>query len=240
MKINLKHGFTLVEMSIVLVIIGLIVGSISLGQYLMNNARIRTVIKEFDNLYMAIQLFKEQYEALPGNFTRAGSFWTSATCANSAATAGCNGDGDHTIDWGTSVSGEEHYRVWQHLSLAGFIEGSFTGTNTKSDHYPSKFPNGFYDMRWMYPYSGFAHKNFLELGAWSGSSMDYALLTPNNAYNIDRKIDNGIANSGKIYGVDGMNVALSTCSYAWNTAGGLASYTLSNSNNTCRVQLLIE
>src|SRR5437763_7869808 len=122
--ITKPQGFTLLELSIVLVIIGLLIGGIFVGQSLIHTAQINAVISEFNRYQTAVQNFKQQYQALPGDMNNATSFWGSAggtgadatcfnTLSNTAAT--CNGNGDGSIQ--TSVSlWDEVYRAWQHLA----------------------------------------------------------------------------------------------------------------------------
>src|SRR5437660_1073388 len=99
----MRHGFTLLELSIVLVIIGLLIGGIFVGQSLIHNAQLNAVISEFNRYQTAVQSFKQQYNTLPGDMSNATSFWGSAggtgsdaTCAVVVSTtaATCNGNGD--------------------------------------------------------------------------------------------------------------------------------------------------
>jgi prepilin-type N-terminal cleavage/methylation domain-containing protein len=66
-----NKGFTLVEMSIVLVIIGLIVAGITLGRNLMRNGQLKSVIKEINTIYTFVMQFKDLYEYYPGDFPNA-------------------------------------------------------------------------------------------------------------------------------------------------------------------------
>jgi prepilin-type N-terminal cleavage/methylation domain-containing protein len=229
-------GFTLVELSIVLIILGLIIGAVTLGRHLLSKSQLQAVISEMNFLNSAVTQFKDQFDALPGDFRSAGSFWTSVTCANSSSPAGCNGNGD---GWITSagVSGEECYRIWQHLSLAGLIEGNYTATNTKTDHYKSKFPNGYYNLRTMIPFTNYGYRNFLEIGSWRTTFSDSGVLTPIQAFTIDKKIDDGVANAGKVLGLNG--VLQAGCSYDYTSLAG-ANYTLSTTTPVCRVQKVVE
>jgi prepilin-type N-terminal cleavage/methylation domain-containing protein len=131
----MRHAFSLVELSIVLVILGLLTGGILGGQSLIRAAELRAVSTEFQRYVTASHTFRDKYFGLPGDITNATLIWgaahgTPATCRTTASTgaATCDGNGDgniNTIDSGTTYS--ERHRYWQQLSAAGLIEGSYTG-----------------------------------------------------------------------------------------------------------------
>jgi prepilin-type N-terminal cleavage/methylation domain-containing protein len=108
------HGFTLVEVAIVLVIIGLIMGGVFKGQSLIDNARVRSMNTQLTGIQTAWLSFRERYRAIPGDFAR------SDTQIDSAATPG-NGDGR------VNEAGERA-GVWQQLALAGFMSGHYDGS----------------------------------------------------------------------------------------------------------------
>ena len=134
----MRQGFTLLELSIVLVIIGLLIGGIFVGQSLIHTAQLNAVVTEFNRYQTATQNFKQQYQALPGDMNNAVSFWGSAggtgadaTCATTASTtaATCNGNGDGNVYLQGGIW-LESFRFWQHLANAKMIEGSYTGATT--------------------------------------------------------------------------------------------------------------
>lgn len=133
-------GFSLVELSIVLVILGLLTGGILGGQSLMRAAELRSVTKEFEKYQMAVNTFHDKYFALPGDMPNATQFWGraddgtfSGQCADETADVGtgtqtCNGQGDGWIGRsGDSTETYERFRFWEHLANAGLVEGEFTG-----------------------------------------------------------------------------------------------------------------
>jgi prepilin-type N-terminal cleavage/methylation domain-containing protein len=93
-------GFTLVELSIVLLIIGLIIGGITAGSSLIQQANLKKIINEQNNLRSAINNFKIQFNALPGDFSSAANFWPSATCTSGTVPSGCNGNADGVVGFG--------------------------------------------------------------------------------------------------------------------------------------------
>lgn len=113
-----QRGFTLVEIAIVLVIIGLLLGGILKGQELITSARVRNLANQIEGVKAAYFGFQDRYRALPGDFNLATSQISGATQ---------NGDGDGQIE-----SGAESIALWDHLSHAGFINGTYTYNATES------------------------------------------------------------------------------------------------------------
>jgi type II secretory pathway pseudopilin PulG len=201
-------AFTLVELSIVLLIIGLIIGGITAGSSLIRQANIRAVLAEINNISSAINTFNIQFNALPGDFTNAYNFWPGANCTNSTTTTqnagntSCNGNGDGLV---IDTSGES-VKGWYHLSQAGMLNGSFTGafivtgqedaTNSPS----SKWPNtGYYMHNWWPPIS--LTQIWLMIGGFgAGIGPGGLVFTPMDSYTIDVKIDDGYAAQGAVSG----------------------------------------
>lgn len=132
----MKKGFTLVELSIVLVIIGLIVAGVVMGRDLVRNFQIRDLIGQYEEYVAAINTFKGKYDELPGDSDRMSVFFgqlSSGTCLDTTASDGttCSGDGDGFIEYtATSAGGgtvREGFRFWEHLGLAGMYGGAYTG-----------------------------------------------------------------------------------------------------------------
>lgn len=133
-----NNGFSLVELSIVLVILGLLVGGIMTGQNLIHAAELRSITTEYNKYQTGINLFRDKYFSLPGDMPNAKDFWgvadvTPATCATTASTGmeTCDGDGNGEIIFSNTL-GNESFRFWQHLANAGLIEGTFTGVSTQA------------------------------------------------------------------------------------------------------------
>lgn len=125
-----SSGFTLVELSIVIVIIGLIVAGVVGGQSLVQQSRLRAIVSEQQQVKVALNAFKLEYDAVPGDFATASSYWSGAVgCSSTGGTsalvaADCNGDGNKRI---LIVAGDtgESYMAWRHLGLANLFPGSF-------------------------------------------------------------------------------------------------------------------
>src|SRR5262249_17476276 len=134
---NMRKGFSLIELSIVLVILGLLVGGIMAGQSLIRASEIRSISSEYDRYRTASYAFRDKYFAFPGDIANATDIWgkdttsayACATASGSAASPGtCNGNGDGFIG-SVNVGGAEGVRAWQQLALAGLIEGGYNGLN---------------------------------------------------------------------------------------------------------------
>lgn len=140
-----QAGFTLVEIAIVLVIIGLILGGVLKGQELVTSARVRNIADQQNAIKAAFFAFQDRYKALPGDYPGAG--------ANIPGLVGstANGDGDGFVAYTATGSAspnpnEANESVWAflHMAAAGFIScaaciqngnatGSSTATNTSTN-----------------------------------------------------------------------------------------------------------
>lgn len=115
---RVQSGFSLVELSIVLVILGLLTGGILGGQALIRAAELRTAMSDYSRYTAAVMSFREKYFALPGDMTNATAFWgdNNTVCPDAGITNGtpgtCNGNGDS--NWGSQT---EQFLVWQHLGV---------------------------------------------------------------------------------------------------------------------------
>ena len=118
-----SSGFSLVELSIVLVILGLLVGGILSGQSLIRASELRSITTEYQRYTTAVGTFRDKYFALPGDMPNAQLFWTTAPTGD--------GDGDGLIENNSGDSElNEISTFWIDLTLAGLVEGSFSQTAT--------------------------------------------------------------------------------------------------------------
>lgn len=114
-----QTGFTLTEIAIVLVIIGLLLGGVMKGQAMIENAKIRNLENSVKGDVAAVNTFMDRYKALPGDFKK----------ASKRIKAGLtDGNGNGRIDGG------ERYPFWSHLAAAGIVSGDFDGTSDLPKH----------------------------------------------------------------------------------------------------------
>lgn len=221
----MQRGFSLVELAIVLVILGLLVGGILAGQSLIRAAELRRVATDVQQFQTAFKSFRGKHRGLPGDTAMAVDFYGArggsaadhytASCYASAGTNGtCNGNRNRTIDYGSG----EMYIFWQHLSLAGLIEGYFTGRagpdgpldHDRAENTPrSTLARGAWSTYDRPNAAGdglFFHlpapRALVIGGEESGDSPPYAaLLRPEEAWNIDGKVDDMRPGTGNVIAV---------------------------------------
>ncbi len=118
-----QHGFSLIEIAIVLVIITLLLGGVMKGQELINNAKVANLARDFDSIKQAIYGYQGSYKALPGDDVNA-VLHVAGTVATTPASAIGNG----TIDgsWDSVTATDESVVFWQHVRMAGLLTGSQT------------------------------------------------------------------------------------------------------------------
>jgi prepilin-type N-terminal cleavage/methylation domain-containing protein len=116
-----QQGFTLVEIAIVLVIIGLLLGGILKGQEMITQAKIKNAISDYSGISAAYHGYNDRYRAIPGDDPGADKRWTTAPVAVSG-----NGDGQVAGAYNalTATPEPESRNFWDHLRRAGFIAGS--------------------------------------------------------------------------------------------------------------------
>lgn len=212
-------AFSLVELSIVLVILGLLVGGVLGGRSLIKAAELRAVTTELQQWETAANAFRNKYNALPGDFNRATSFWGSAgTCPPPPGGAPlgnqtCNGTGNGYI--GSATVPAERYEAmlfWHHLAAAGLVGGRFSGVPGSAgtaDHIidenapRSKYPSAGWSIHTPIGSANqydLDYKNSFIFGSQRVGNVATSgkALTPEDAWNIDMKIDDGRPASGGV------------------------------------------
>ncbi|MFO0110492.1 MAG: type II secretion system protein [Alphaproteobacteria bacterium] len=251
-----KAGFSLVELSIVLVILGLLVGGILAGQSLIRAAELRSIATDYQRYTTATQTFRDKYFALPGDMPDATAFWgtdpggcpgTNATPSVDART--CSGDGDGNIDGDGSEANFEGFRYFQHLANAGLIEGKYTGVSASAvngfsgvigQNLPiSKLSNASFYVLWRNPsFVGNAtefagnHGNSMFFGsiASATSHPGAAVMRPEEVWNIDVKLDDGRPGYGSV-----LTRQYATCADASSASDFDCDYRLDVTTISCGV-----
>lgn len=175
-----QSGFTLIEIAIVLVIIGLLLGGILKGQELITQGRIRNVANDFQSMTAAINLYQDRYRALPGDDIGAGTRWSTAAA----------GDGNGQIGgaYNSTTDTDESRKFWQHLRLAGLVGGATTDLAQ-----PANTTSGITGVQ----------NNGLGLNSLIVCSSN---LPGKIAQSIDSQFDDGNAQTGSVRGVLGTTV----------------------------------
>lgn len=246
----MSRAFSLVELSIVLVILGLLTGGILAGQSLIRAAELRSVSTEYNRYLAATQTFRDKYFAAPGDMNNATKFWgdNASACADAAVTDGtpgtCNGNGNGQVVYGAAANGTgEGFQFWNQLALAGLVEGSYSGLagpNNSSDvmlgtNSPrSRLGSAGWSVSYWGNYAGAVSQNFagdygnyLLFGIDTASVNDAQAIRADEAWNIDTKLDDGKPATGKV-------VAKwhSTCTNATGVSDTASDYLLSSPSAT--------
>lgn len=205
-----KRGFSLVELSIVLVILGLLVGGILTGKSLIHAAEVRSVGNDMQAIRTAMYSFRDKYFYMPGDINNAASFWG---CTN------CNGNGDgvianHGADAAIAAGRYEDSLVMYHLSQAGLIAGTYTGDYdagrriySSDNAYMSKISKAAFAVArpdiWgattsiKVPWAICLGPNSRGFTCSGPQNFTYAFFAE-DAWNLDTKIDDGSARNGKL------------------------------------------
>ncbi|MCX7897032.1 MAG: prepilin-type N-terminal cleavage/methylation domain-containing protein [Rhodocyclaceae bacterium] len=120
-----QSGFTLIEIAIVLVIIGLLLGGVLKGQELITQAKIKNVANDLNGVTAAVYAYQDRYRRFPGDDDQAEARWTNPATksGNGDAKIGPAGGQETLADCAGADKDGELCRFWQHLRLAGLIAG---------------------------------------------------------------------------------------------------------------------
>ncbi len=251
----MQRGFSLVELSIVLVILGLLTGGILAGQSLIRAAELRAVSTEYQRYLSAVNSFRGKYTSLPGDMINATSYWgkDNVNCSGDTGTTmvpgTCNGNGNgSTADAaGAGLTGET-FQLWKHLALAGLIEGTYTGLSGSGGATHTVLGSNSPASKLSSAGWGTSSLDSTAVPSTTNFQMDYGshfvfgaqtaansprgiILKTEELWNIDTKLDDGRPGRGKVIaqGID-------TCTTA--TAGTQldADYLLTSSAAACAIR----
>ena len=204
MDLRKQSGFTLVEIAIVLVVIGLLLGGILKGQQLINSARVRNLADQNSGVQAAYYGFIDRYRNLPGDMTCASAIAAvGAAVSPDACTTVIGGDANGRIDLPTEIGA-----VWAHMSTAGFLNGFYDGLDVAGAAltvatYPGGVPSGGVPPNAFQGPIMIAHSNdyvtltardsVVRLAYSFGGNIPVPILR-----DLDQKLDDGVAGSGVV------------------------------------------
>ena len=190
-----QSGFTLIEIAIVLVIIGLLLGGVLKGQELITSARVRNIIAQQDGIKAAFYGFQDRFRALPGDYIGASAFANIPGLTDNTF----GGDGNGLIQQPNVPKTNEGTLAWMHLSHAGFLTGNYAMATLMEAATPTNSPTNPYNATLLISHDGTysdtsattTTTTTTRLNLKTGNQIPVAILAE-----IDRKIDDGNAGSG--------------------------------------------
>lgn len=195
---NFKRGFTLIELSLVVVVIGIILSSIVMVSDIIGQSEIKVVIKEVEEYKIAIRRFKNTHKYFPGDFAGVSVFGVSTPVGNN--------------NW--QVSTEESRFVAHHLTLANLYPGEFVGDMTDRFELNVNIPQSIVSGGgyWFHYYSVLDRRtdfHSIDLARINDEdNINNVLLSVNDAQYLDNKFDDGTPNTGRILSTTGENGAI--------------------------------
>lgn len=226
------QAFTLMELALVIVVVGLLAGAVVVGFQVMDAAKIRNSVSKIEEYNNAVNSFRDQYFGWPGDITNAGSLWPECD----ATPTNCNGNGNSIID-----SLNESYRAWQELTLAELVGGSYTGTSSGGQSVlGTNVPNlpidgigislTYADSTWATFYIGSLvtnKTNIMIIGKPTTNNLTTtAGVLTSYAQEIDQKIDDGFPSSGTITSNNAGGCVTAAVPPKYNTATSTAKCAL--------------
>jgi prepilin-type N-terminal cleavage/methylation domain-containing protein len=228
-----QRGFTLIELSMVLVIIGLLVSSVLVGRDLIRAAEVRATIRQIENFGTATQTFRLKYSCLPGDCLKADALgFNAATNGDGNGQLGCPGnDASACADASSFINSQptrELVNYWYHLSAANLIGNNFVPFDATDTHQYAGVVSPSSELLastdGTHPSTGWAVRYDINIPIQSGyrklGTHEFILTSSapiNNTeigrydiaelYAIDSKIDDGMPNSGTIYVGEGFAVS---------------------------------
>jgi prepilin-type N-terminal cleavage/methylation domain-containing protein len=220
-----QHGFTLLEMAIVVTIVSMLIGGVLYGSAVVRNSRLQSMTADVERYQQAIADFRDKYGSLPGDMSNATSYWGTAADCNAYVTswtaATCNGDGNEKIE-----SNNEMRRVWQQLYNAQFVNIAYTGAQgpagandfTMGLNSPDTGVHGIFLLQYVDAPTGNAnyfpitrkHELYVTATNDGSSKPNIGVLTGKEAMGIDSKIDDGMPGMGKMQAQKAVGVCAST------------------------------
>ena len=223
---RMTAAFTLVELAIVLVIIGLVIGGVFVGQDLIYSAHLRATMQDIEKYKTAVNTFKTKYNCIPGDCPNAYDYFGSA-CGKNVLMVGvganvgvnapvipnaggsdnaCNGNGDGIISmYWSGAANQENLLFWQELALAGLISGNYNARTGGNNNWlvpnilvpAGRIGNTVYSIYYSTNYGNFFQwSTYNPQGVWDIAGK--GVMTATQAFAFDTKFDDGLPSSGGV------------------------------------------
>lgn len=244
---KLQKGFTMVELSIVLVIIGLIVAGVLVGQDLIRGAEVRATVSQLERFSATVNTFRVKFTQIPGDINKAVDFGLNDP-DDTTGRVGGNGDangllstfqnGDAITITQTNPINEakgEITNFWFHLSRASLIEGNFNGAQQGNGQLSETFPRTKMNRGGFTVYNKNGVNHF-HLGVTNSNGTNHSFannLRPEEAYGIDVKIDDGFPERGATLAITGDFTEWNGCVPGSTTDPCANTSTASGDNTGC-------
>lgn len=221
-RAHTQAGVTLVETAIVLVLLGMLIAGIVAAQQLIAAAKVRSMTREIENKLSAVDVYVDKFRAYPGDMVNATTFFVNSE----------NGDGNGRIAY---AAGEGNL-AWEHLSLAGLVEGTFEA-NSPDDILDTNIPRsnaagggaGF-----AFDYNDNIGNHLILALADGAGALNGSTLTPETSYSVDKKMDDGMPTSGVLRATN-----LGGGAGCQNTAVNPVEYDYDNDELVCFLQVTL-
>lgn len=192
-----QRGFTLVEIAVVLVIIGLLLGGVLKGQELINSAKVKSLINDFRSVSTMIYAYQDRFRFFPGDDPKADDHVGTGAVATTPSSGDARGNGRIGGAWDSTTATDESYRLWYQLRKANLTTGSTDLTAPPADFLPNNAESGRIGVTGYSPIGSLAGSFFVCSGG----------ITARFARQIDSSMDDGATDTGNVQVIDDNNAA---------------------------------
>ncbi|NOU01714.1 MAG: prepilin-type N-terminal cleavage/methylation domain-containing protein [Gallionella sp.] len=192
MKRN-QSGFTLIEIAIVLVIIGLLLGGVLKGQELINSAKVKNLTNDLKGASVMVYSYQDKFHAVPGDDAAAATHLPAPSTSSTVSVSGTSaGNGVIGGVWNSQTVTDESFIFWQHVRLAGLSQGE-TSTATPATFVPHSTFGG---------QLGVTSSVNGPISTMTGPFVACADNVPGKAVKqMDANLDDGVGNTGSVQAI---------------------------------------